>query len=681
VLVAGLPFAGERLTPTMFIRAAARAGLSARAVRRRLTAIPKLVLPAVLILEGGRSCVLLDFPRRNVAKIMLPESGGGVEDADLKTLIADYSGYAIFVRPEFTFDAHDEPAVAPRPTAWFWGTLGESWWSYVQVALAAVVINMFALASPLFIMTVYDRVVPNNAIETLWVLAAGAGTVFLFDFILKQLRGYFIDTAGKRADVLLASRIFEQVLDMQMAARPGSAGAFANTLREFEALRDFFTSATLAAVIDLPFVLFYVAVIWLIGGQIAQVHMVAVPLVLLVGLALQWPLGHVVQRNMHESELKHGVLVESLNGLETLKSLGGEPGMRQKWEAFVGLTAQSGLAARVISQGGVHFATLVSQLASVAVVIYGVFLIQDGIMTVGGLIACVILSGRALAPLVQIAQLLTRFNRSMASLQALNRIMQAPTERPASKVFLHRPDLTGGVTFQDLRFTYPGQDLEVLKGVNFAIKPGERVGLIGRVGSGKSTVAKLILGLYEPTAGAILIDGTDIRQIDPADLRRSVAYVPQDVFLFRGSVRDNITVSAPQADDVAVLRAATLAGVDDFVSQHPLGYDLPVGERGENLSGGQRQAIAIARALIHEPSLLIFDEPTSAMDTRGEEALKTRIGGILSSRTLVLITHRASLLTLVDRLIVFDHGRIAADGPRKAVIDALASGKLMSAKG
>ncbi len=682
VLMAGLPHAGSGLTPQLFVRAAERAGLSARVVKRRLTAISRLVLPVVLILNDGRACVLVDLPGRRAAKIVTPESGGGTIDADLGALADDYVGYAIYVRPTFHFEDHtqtDRQAI-PKAHSWFWGTLAKSWWSYIQVALAAILINLFALATPLFIMTVYDRVVPNDAVETLWVLAAGVGCVYLFDFLLKHLRGYFIDMAGKRADVILASRIFEQVLDMRMAARPASAGAFANTLREFETLRDFFTSATLAAVVDLPFVVFFVLVIWAVGGPIAYVLMATIPLVLIVGLLMQIPLNVVIQRNVREAEQKHGVLVESLNGLETLKSLGGEARMRHKWEGLVGLTATSSLRARVISQAAVHFATLVSQMTAVGVVIYGVYLIKDGALTVGGLIACVMLSHRALAPLVQVAQLLTRFHRSMASLRALNQIMRAPVERPPLKKFLHRPELKGGITFQDVRFRYPGRDIEALKGVSFKIAPRERVGLIGRVGSGKSTVAKLILGLFEPSDGSILVDGTDIRQIDPVDLRRSIGYVPQDVYLFAGTVRENITVATGHADDAAILSAGIMAGTDDFVSQHPMGYDLPIGERGEGLSGGQRQTIAIARALLNEPPILIFDEPTSSMDTRGEDAFKTRLGGMLPDRTLILVTHRASLLSLVNRLIVFDGGRVVADGPRQAVIDALAGGKLRAAK-
>ncbi len=680
VLKAGLPHGGEAISASMFVRAAGRVGLNARVVQRRLGSINKLVLPAVLILKDARACILSEIIDKRRVRIVLPEAGGGGQDLDLRDLAEDYTGYAIYVRPVTRVEPDGMRSDTPKPSAWFWGTIGSNWWAYVQVIFAASLINIFALATPLFIMTVYDRVVPNNAVETLWVLATGVVIVFLFDFILKGLRGYFIDAAGKRADVLLASRIFEQVMDMRMAARPGSAGAFANNLREFETLRDFFTSATLAAVVDLPFVAFFVAIIWLIGGPIAQIHLVAIPAVLIVGLALQIPLNRAVMKHMREAEEKHGVLVESLNGLETLKAMGAEGRMRRRWEDYVGLTASSAMQTRVLSQGGINFAQFVAQVTSVAVVVFGVFLIKEGTMTVGALIACVMLSARALAPVVQVAQLLTRFHRSKSALNSLNQIMKSPVERPGDTKFLHRPELSGKVAFKEVQFSYPGQPIAALAGVSFEINAGERVGIIGRVGSGKTTVAKLVLGLFDPTDGAVLLDGTDIRQIDPVDLRRSIGYVPQDVFLFRGSVRENITMAAPHSDDAAVLRAARLAGVDDFVSQHPSGYDMMIGERGEGLSGGQRQSVAIARALLQDPTLIMLDESTSSMDTRGEAAFKARLGEILPGRTLILITHRASLLSIVDRLIVLDRGRVVADGPRQEVIDALAGGKLQATK-
>ena len=675
-LKAGLPLEAGRLTPELAVRAAGRAGLSARVVRRQLGRITSFTLPCVLFLDQRDACVLVELKGEDRAVVILPETGRGAVEIPLAELARRYAGHALFARPELRFERRAE-LVEGRPSgSWFWGTLARAWPIYAEVLVAAVLINMFALASPLFIMNVYDRVVPNNAIETLWVLAIGALTVFLFDFLLRTLRGYFVDAAGRVADVRLAGRIFEQVLGIKMAARPASAGAFANNLREFESLRDFFTSATVVTLVDLPFVLFFIAIVWLIGGPVALVPGIAVPLVLGVGLVLQVPLNRVVRRTFKEAAQKHGILVESINGLETIKAVGAEGRTQRSWEQFVQATAASAMRARFLSSFGVNFSAMAQNLVTVGVVIFGVYRIGEGLMTVGALVACTIITGRAMAPLGQVAGILTRYHQARASYDALDQVMGLPVERPATTRFLHRPELQGGLEFKNVSFTYPGQKLPALQDVSFAIRPGERVGLIGRIGSGKTTIEKLVLGLYEPDEGSVLIDGTDLRQIDPADLRRNVGCVLQDVFLFHGTIRDNITLGAPFADDHAVLRAARIAGVEDFVSRHPMGFDLNVGERGESLSGGQRQAIAVARALLLDPPILVLDEPTSAMDNGAENRLKQRLAQSTENKTVLLVTHRASLLSLIERLIVMDGGQIVADGPREQVLKALAAGQI-----
>jgi ATP-binding cassette, subfamily C, bacterial LapB len=673
-LVGGLPLEDGRLTPALALRAATRAGLAARLVRRPLDRISDLTLPCILLLEGRDACVLVGRSGEQ-AVVALPETGGRSELPQVE-LAARYTGHALFARPELHLDRRAAHARQEPRGSWFWGTLAQAWPIYGEVLLAAVLINLFALASPLFIMNVYDRVVPNHAIETLWVLAIGVLTVFLFDFLLRNLRGYFVDSAGRIADVKLASRIFEQVLGLKMAAKPASAGAFASNLREFESLRDFLTSATLVTLVDLPFVLLFIAVVWLIGGPVALVPGLALPLVVGVGLLLQLPLNAVVRRSFQDAAQKHGVLVESINGLETIKSTGAEGRTQRLWERYVGVTAGSALRARFLASLGVNFSALAQNLVTVGVVIFGVYRIADGAMTVGALVACTIITGRAMAPLGQVAGILTRYHQARAAFDALDQVMALPNERPADARFLHRPQIHGAVAFQNVSFRYPGEKQAALAQVSFAIKPGERVGLIGRIGSGKSTVERLVLGLYEPDQGAVLLDGTDLRQIDPADLRRNVGSVLQDVVLFRGTIRDNIALGAPFADDRAVLRAAELAGAADFVARHPKGFDLDVGERGERLSGGQRQAVAVARALLLDPPILVLDEPTSAMDNDAENRLKQRLGDVLADKTLLLVTHRASLLSLVDRLIVLDGGRLLADGPKDEVLKALADGRI-----
>jgi len=675
-LKAGLPLAEGRVTPELAVRAAEHAGLSARLVRRPLARISDLTLPCVLLLEGRGACVLVGLLPGERAQVVMPEAGDGVIELPLADLADRYVGHALFARPRLRFDRRADQIEGVAGRSWFWGTLLQAWPVYAEVLLAAVLINLFALASPLFIMNVYDRVVPNQAIETLWVLAAGAATVFAFDFVLRNLRGYFVDSAGRIADLKLAGGIFEQVMGMRMAARPASAGAFANNLREFESLRDFFTSATVVTLVDLPFVLLFIAIVWLIGGPIALVPAVAVPLVIGFGLILQVPLNRVIRRTFQEAAQKHGVLVESINGLETIKSVRAEGRMQRNWEQFVSATARSGMRARLLSSLGVNVSVLAQNLVTVGVVIFGVYRIGEGLLTVGGLVACTIITGRAMAPLAQVAGILTRYHQARAAYDALSKVMALPVERPPTTRFLHRPQLRGEVAFKGVTFAYPGQKQPALEQVSFTIAPGERVGLVGRIGSGKTTVEKLVLGLYEPDQGAVLLDGTDLRQIDPADLRRHIGCVLQDVVLFHGTVRDNITLGAPFADDQAVLRAARIAGVEDFVARHPLGFDLNVGERGERLSGGQRQAVAVARALLLDPPILVLDEPSSAMDHGAEGRLKQRLEQELPDRTLLLVTHRASLLSLVERLIVLDGGRVVADGPRPEILKALAGGQI-----
>jgi ATP-binding cassette subfamily C protein LapB len=395
---------------------------------------------------------------------------------------------------------------------------------------------------------------------------------------------------------------------------------------------------------------------------------------------MQYPLRRVVEKTYRESTQKHALLVETIDGLETIKATAAEGRVQRAWERFSGLTAESSGKARFISGFATTFAQVSIQLSVVAVVVFGVHLIADGEITMGALVAATILTGRALAPLSSIANMLTRLQQSRVALRSLDSIMKAPVERPADKSFLHRPRLHGQVELKKVDFSYPGHETKALDGMSFSIKPGEHVGILGRIGSGKSTVARLLLGLYEPTDGAVLMDGTDIRQIDPADLRRNIGYVSQDNYLFFGSVRDNISYGAPHVDDQAILRAAHVSGVADFLRSHPLGFDLQVGERGMGLSGGQRQAIVIARAMLLDPPIILLDEPTSCMDNSTEAVFKNRLSQVLPGKTLLLVTHRSSLLSLVDRLIIVDGGKIVADGPKDEVLTALKQGQIRASR-
>lgn len=676
-LVAGLPLLENKLTPELFIRAAARAGLSAQIVQRRLEDISSLVLPAVLLLKNRKACVIVSSNHeQRMAKVIHPETGEGEQSISFDELEENYSGHTIFARPAHRFDQRTDEGFKEKPKYWFWSVITSTWPLYIEVMVASFFINIFAIASSLYVMNVYDRVVPNNAMDTLTVLSIGVIIVYCFDFLLKMLRGYFIDIAAKKSDVILSANIFEQMMGVRMEVRPESVGNFANNMQQFDAFREFFTSTTISAMIDLPFIFFFIAIIYSIGGYVAIVPMVAVPIVILMGLIIQVPLNHTVKESYRYSGQKHAMLIESLAGVETIKSLAAESPLQKKWEHVGGMGAKLATKIRGLSLTVVNFSAFAQQIASVFVVILGVNRISNGDMTMGALIACTILTGRALAPLSQVAGLLTRYHQSTAALQSLDNVMKMPTDRLRGKTPLHRPVLKGDLEFKNLSFQYPKQSIPALDDISFKITPGEHVGVIGRIGSGKTTIEKLVLGLYQSTEGEVLIDGTEINQLDPAALRRNIGYVPQDIILFYGSVKDNIVFAAPFADDKAILNAARISGVMDFVSRHPQGFDMPVGERGEKLSGGQRQAIAIARALLLNPPILILDEPTNMMDNKTEENFKQSLKESAQGKTMLLVTHKGSLLSLVDRLILLDNGKIIADGPRDLVLKALAEGKL-----
>jgi ATP-binding cassette subfamily C protein LapB len=674
-LVAGLPLVDHKLTLELFPRAALRAGLAAALVKRPLNKISNLVLPAVLLLKNDQTCVLLRINDDKLT-ILVPESGKGEKIVTVNELQKEYTGLAFFVQIQHAFDNRTGIIGDTGKRHWFWDVIFRSWPIYIEVIVASLLVNVFALVAPLFVMNVYDRVVPNHAIETLWVLAIGVSGVYIFDFIMKFMRGYFIDVAGKRADVILSSNIFERVMGIRLEGRPASVGAFVSNIHEFESFRDFFTSATLTTLVDLPFLVIFLGVIAMLGGTLALIPAVVLPLAVLGAFLVQGPMKNTTIELSRFAAEKGAMLHETLSSLEVLKTLGAEGQMQRKWEQNINEISRLSQKTRLYSSFSVLFTSFLYQISYVGVVIYGVYKIADGDMTVGGLIACTILTGRVLAPVSQIASLVTRLHHAKNSLDTINRMMALPVEREAGMKFLHRTQLKGTIDFKNVSFNYPEQPFKALNNVSFRINAGEKVGLIGRIGSGKSTIEKLIMGLYQPQEGSILIDGTDIRQLDPADLRRKIGYVPQDVLLLYGTLKYNITMGSRFVDDDAVLMAAELAGVTQFANRHPLGFDMPVGERGAALSGGQRQSVVLARAMLLNPPIYIMDEPTNSMDNSSEEAFKQRFQHHMGDKTLLLITQKSSLLTLVDRLIVIDGGNIVADGLKENVIEALRQGKI-----
>jgi ATP-binding cassette subfamily C protein LapB len=675
-LVAGLPLIHQKLTPELFLRAAERGKLSAKIVKTSVNALDKALLPAIILLNEQRACVLLSTNAAGIAQIIQPESGLGVMTLPLSELAQHYTGYAIFTKPSYRFDTRADEHAPTATQHWFWDVIRTSWPVYSEVILASLLINLFALASPLFIRNVYDRVIPNKALDTLWVLVIGVLIAFIFDFTLRNVRAYFIDTIGKSIDIKLSRTIFERLLGMEMASRPKSVGSLAHSVQAFDGFREFVTSATISTLVDLPFVIIFLAAIGLLAGNLVMVPLIAIPIVLFISLAIQLPLSRLINDAFKHAAEKQAILIESLACAETIKAMRAESPMQRRFEAMSKASAAVTGKTKLLANLASNFALFAQTVASVLVVIVGVYKITDGDITMGALLACTILSARALSPITQIAALINRYQQAKAGLTAVNHMMNCPVERPADVHFIHRPFLQGSIEFSQVNFNYPASPVPALKGISFKINPGERVGIIGRTGSGKTTIEKMMMKFYQPDSGSILIDGTEIHQIDPAELRHHIGYVPQDVVLFHGSIRDNIVIGAPHVDDAAVLRAAKLSGVMQFVDGHPEGFDREVGERGERLSGGQRQAIAIARALLLDPPILLLDEPSNGLDDTNTAQLIERLHAILPNKTLVLVTHKASLLQLVSRILVIDNSVVLADGPKDQVLKQLSEGQL-----
>ena len=675
MLTTGLPLPAQRLTVELLPRAAARAGLQGRLLSRKLEQIPAMALPALLLLNEGRCAILVSWLDNGRARLLLSESEGGFVEVDPATLALEYSGEVFFAQPRHTFDLTTDELI-PRTQSWFRDTLKRSRWLYVDAIAATFLINLIGLFAPLFVMNVYDRVVPNQAFATLWVLAIGISGAYLFDLLLKSMRGLCLDLAGKKTDLMVSATLFERIVGMSMRFRPKRVGSFAQNIHEFQTLRDFMSSLTLTSLIDLPFTLLILLVIAILGGHLVWIPILAFPLALVCGWLLQKPLAETMERTMALAAERQSGMIETLAALDAVKVNNAESDRQYSWEQTIGTLSRLELRVRMLSNLALNLTQLIQQLAGVVMIVAGVYLISDGLLSMGGLIACYMLGGRAMAPLGQLSGLLTRYQQARVSMTAINQMMDLPQEHGAGERPLKRKGLQGAIECRELGFHYPEQKNPALQGINLVIRPGEKIGIIGRSGSGKSSLAKLLVGLYQHDSGSLLVDGVDISQLDVSDLRHNIGYVPQDIQLFSGTLRDNLISGARYVEDQLMLQAAELAGVHEFARLHPQGYEMQVGERGQQLSGGQRQNVALARALLLNPPILLLDEPTSSMDNTGEERLKQRLVPFIATKTMLLVTHRASMLSLVDRLIVIDKGQIIADGPKGSVMEALKRGQI-----
>ena len=666
-LADGLPLEDGRLPRDQVRKAMRRAGMSARVLPMTVRAAPHGLLPALLLLRNGQTCVLASRDEAT-AVVLSPETGGGRQTVSLADLEEAHDGQIVFARPQYEGDQRAGAYARQAPGHWLHSVVAENWRAFLEVGVAAAFANLLAIASSLFAMQVYDRVVPTSNFGTLWVLASGVALAVGAELLFRLLRAHLLDVTGKRLDLQLSSRLFEQVMAIRLSAKPGSTGAFSSQVREFESVREFFTASTVAAISDAPFILFFIGVIALLGGPVALAPAAAVILMVAPAWMLQRKLGELSRANLREGAVKHGLLLETVDNLEAVKATRAEGRNLRLWDQLSAQLADSGARSRWISSTLSYSAAAAQQMAYVGAVVIGVYQIAGGHMTVGALVACSLLVSRAISPTAQFTGILARWQHIKVALEGLDQLMQAPVERPANRQFTRKPDVAGRYSLQSLEVRPAPEAAAILSIPRLDIKAGERVALIGGNGAGKSTLLRMLSGLGDPTGGSILLDDVSLSQIDPADRRAAIGYLPQDSVLFYGTLRENLTLDGARHGDGDLLEALDAVGLGPFVRAHPKGLDLPI-IGSQAVSGGQRQAIALARLLLQDPRIVLMDEPTAAFDQVSERRAVETLEAWASGRTLVVATHRRAVLALADRVIALSSGRVAGDGPAESKLE------------
>jgi ATP-binding cassette subfamily C protein LapB len=687
-LRAGAPVEGA-ISPDQAIRLMREAGYNAGLLRKGIEEIHQLLLPAVLLLNGGDACVLVRRLDDDAAggvryEVVFPGPEAASCVAPAAELDQEYSGFILAVTPQEVSQAkpiagaQDETPLLQADSHWLFGTLKRFIPYYRSAMLAALLSNVLMMVSGLVTSVIYDKVIPHQAFVTLWTLAVGAGLALVFDLFARQLRAHLIDLAGRKTDLIVGAKLFRQTLGVRMEHRPASAGSYAHYLAQVEVVRDFFTSATMSVLTDLPFVILFVAMTFIIGGPLGWVLMIAIPLMLLMSFGIQGYLRRAMRTNMTESADLHGTLVEALEGLEDLKTTGAEGRFLRRYEHSTAIVAESALRARTMASWSMNISMTMQQAINLVMLVWGVYLINESVISAGALIGAVMFAGRATVPLNSLVSLATRYQGARAAMLSLNSVMSAPVERDSTRNYVPLNQITGRIGLNDIGFSYPAQgdaqSPKVLRNVTMRVQPGARIAILGRIGSGKSTVLRMLAGLYQPTEGNVEIDGIDLRQVDPAEFRGKVGFVSQEPRLFHGTLRDNVLMGR-HVDAQRLVEVAKLTGLDRVVAGHPMGWDLPVGEMGSLLSGGQRQLVALARSLVTKPQILLMDEPTSSMDAQSEIAFLRQLRDAAGSCTLIMVTHRPAVLELVSRIVVVDSGRLVMDGPRDQVLAALSGAR------
>ncbi|WP_234998931.1 type I secretion system permease/ATPase [Ruegeria sp. AU67] len=659
------------LSPDQAIKAVEAHGYRAHMTRRKLVDIPEYVLPAVLFLSGREACVLVSNDNESAA-VIWPSRSDDTLTLPASELAENYAGHVLLLQTDVVSGPNREPSEASRH--WYWSVVNRFWGDYMQVIIASAMINLLALAMPLFTMNVYDRVFPNAAVVTLWSLVAGVGLALFVDAILKWVRARVVDKVARRVDLAVSAEIFRHISDLRLDSQAQPAGGLINNLKDYEQVRDFFSSQTLASLTDLLFAFLFIGVIAYIGGPLAWPPAIALGFVLVMGLMIMIPLRQASNSDRQMSGVKNAVAVEAVTDLETLKAVSGQSRMQARWERLVTESATTQERSRRLATLATTVTGFAQQLSSIGIVVIGVYLALEGNLTMGAVIAAMILSGRAMAPTAALAGLFVRASFAFSTLRGLNALMSQPSDKSVSSAAVNAPAEEGRFELKSVSLQYPGTKVPALKDVSFETIPMAKIGVIGPVGAGKTSLVRVLSGLYAPSEGMILLDGLNMAQIAPVQQRQDIQLVPQEAVLFSGTLAENIAFGVPHATNADVLRVARLAGVDRIAASHPQGFGMPIAERGRNLSGGQRQLVALARALLPKPRVLILDEPTSSMDTQTEKLFVKNLARVMRHwpMSLIVSTHRSSLLALVDTLIVLDSGEITAKGPKDAILKQLA---------
>ena len=672
-VLTGLPLSDGELTPRALERAAAKAGLQSRSMRRKIADINPALLPAILILQDQKACVLVSTdPDKHTADVVFPEMNESVETIALETLEEQYTGYVIFVRPQQHVTDRKERLDNSGQGHWFWSTVKTARSLYRDVILASVFISLLSVALPLFVMNVYDRVVPNAALETLWVLAIGVSLALLADLGLRSLRYYFVELAASRIDVSLSAKLLQKVMSLSFTEKPRSTGALVSSLNSFEAVRGMLNSITIVAMVDIPFAFILLSIIFVVDAYLAGIVLIGGGLIICYGFYVQQVMKDLATDSLEIGSRKNGLMTEVVGEFDDVRYFGAQSHMQYHWEKQSVFLAKVNAKLRLLGSSVGNLASVIQQGVGVCIIITGVYLVVDGVITQGALIAAYLLSSRVMAPLSATAGLIAQFHHAQSAMQALDELMAKPEESPEHAQWTQHNNISGEIAFQNVSFGYPSQQVHVLNQTTFTIKPGEKVAILGKNGSGKSSINRMILKAYRPKQGLITLDGIDLQQYEPNSLRRKIGYMPQDFQLFSGTMKENLSIFNDAIHEDDLWHVIKEVGLLEFINKHPEGLNMQVGERGLHLSGGKRQAVALARALIRDPAIFILDEPTSAMDAEQEARIKLLLKRYTKHKTLILNTHRMTMLDLVDRVILLDKGKVVADGPKHDVMAQLA---------